>query len=233
MRRRYNGRLDATDFPRMNIDFARARETMVEQQVRPWDVLDARVLDTIATLPREAFVPQAVRSLAYADTALPLAHGETMMKPVVEGRTLQSLLPQSQESVLEIGTGSGYLTACLAHLSREVVSLERHPDLADAARARLSAQGIANAEVITADALAWTTDRSFDAICVTGAVDRIQARFTDWLKPGGRLFVVRGRSPAMEAVLVHRDVNGLRTESLFETDLPYLAGAAPAPAFAL
>jgi|JI6StandDraft_1071083.scaffolds.fasta_scaffold11312_3 protein-L-isoaspartate(D-aspartate) O-methyltransferase len=233
MRRRYNGRLDATDFPRMNIDFARARETMVEQQVRPWDVLDARVLDTIATLPREAFVPQAVRSLAYADTALPLAHGETMMKPVVEGRTLQSLLPQSQESVLEIGTGSGYLTACLAHLSREVVSLERHPDLADAARARLSAQGIANAEVITADALAWTTDRSFDAICVTGAVDRIPARFTDWLKPGGRLFVVRGRSPAMEAVLVHRDVNGLRTESLFETDLPYLAGAAPAPAFAL
>jgi protein-L-isoaspartate(D-aspartate) O-methyltransferase len=233
MRRRYNGRLDATDFPRMNIDFARARETMVEQQVRPWDVLDARVLDTIATLPREAFVPQAVRSLAYADTALPLAHGETMMKPVLEGRTLQSLLPQSQESVLEIGTGSGYLTACLAHLSREVVSLERHPDLADAARARLSAQGIANAEVITADALAWTTDRSFDAICVTGAVDRIPARFTDWLKPGGRLFVVRGRSPAMEAVLVHRDVNGLRTESLFETDLPYLAGAAPAPAFAL
>jgi len=233
MRRRYNGRLDATDFPRMNIDFARARETMVEQQVRPWDVLDARVLDTIATLPREAFVPQAVRSLAYADTALPLAHGETMMKPVVEGRTLQSLLPQSQESVLEIGTGSGYLTACLAHLSREVVSLERHPDLADAARARLSAQGIANAEVITADALAWTTDRSFDAICVTGAVDRIPARFTDWLKPGGRLFVVRGRSPAMEAVLLHRDVNGLRTESLFETDLPYLAGAAPAPAFAL
>ena len=233
MRRRYNGRLDATDFPRMNIDFARARETMVEQQVRPWDVLDARVLDTIATLPREAFVPQAVRSLAYADTALPLAHGETMMKPVLEGRTLQSLLPQSQESVLEIGTGSGYLTACLAHLSREVVSLERHPDLADAARARLSAQGIANAEVITADALAWTTDRSFDAICVTGAVDRIPARFTDWLKPGGRLFVVRGRSPAMEAVLLHRDVNGLRTESLFETDLPYLAGSAPAPAFAL
>ena len=233
MRRRYNGRLDATDFPRMNIDFARARETMVEQQVRPWDVLDARVLDTIATLPREAFVPQAVRSLAYADTALPLAHGETMMKPVLEGRTLQSLLPQSHESVLEIGTGSGYLTACLARLCREVVSLERHADLADAARARLTAQGIANADVVAADAFAWTTDRTFDAICITGAVDSIPARFTDWLKPGGRLFVVRGRSPEMEAVLVHRDVNGLRPESLFETDLPYLVGAAPAPAFVL
>ena len=217
----------------MNIDFPRARETMVEQQVRPWDVLDARVLDAIATLPREAFVPDATRSLAYADTELPLAHGEIMMKPVLEGRTLQSLLPQSHESVLEIGTGSGYLTACLAHLSREVISLEQHADLADTARARLSAQGIANAEVIAADAFAWSTDRTFDAICITGAVDNIPARFTDWLKPGGRLFVVRGRSPAMEAVLVHRDVNGLRTESLFETDLPYLVGAAPAPAFVL
>ena len=233
MRRRYNGRLDATDFSRMNIDFARARETMVEQQVRPWDVLDARVLETIATLPREAFVPQAIRSLAYADTQLPLAHGEAMMKPVLEGRTLQSLLAQPHESVLEIGTGSGYLTACLARLCREVVSLERHADLADAARARLTAQGIANADVVAADAFAWTTDRTFDAICITGAVDSIPARFTDWLKPGGRLFVVRGRSPAMEAVLVHRDVNGLRTESLFETDLPYLVGAAPAPAFVL
>ena len=217
----------------MNIDFARARETMVEQQVRPWDVLDTRVLETIATLPREAFVPQAVRSLAYADTELPLAHGETMMKPVLEGRSLQSLLPQAHECVLEIGTGSGYLTACLAHLAREVTSLERHPDLADAARAHLSAQGITNAEVVLADAFAWTTDRTFDAICVTGAMESIPTRFTDWLKPGGRLFAVRGRSPAMEAVLVHRDVNGLRTESLFETDLPYLVGAARAPTFVL
>ena len=87
--------------------------------------------------------------------------------------------------------------------------------------------------MVAADAFAWTTDRTFDAICITGAVDSIPSRFTDWLKPGGRLFVVRGRSPAMEAVLVHRDVNGLRTESLFETDLPYLVGAAPAPAFVL
>ena len=217
----------------MNIDFARARETMVEQQVRPWEVLDARVLETITAVPREAFVPNALRSLAYADTELPLAHGQTMMKPVLEGRSLQSLLPQADESVLEIGTGSGYLTACLARLSREVISLEQHADLADTARARLHAQGIANTEVIASDAFAWTTDRTFDAICITGAMVHVSARFTDWLKPGGRLFVVRGRSPAMEAVLIHRDVNGLRSESLFETDLPYLAGAAPVPAFTL
>ena len=217
----------------MTLDYAKARETMVEQQVRPWDVLDARVLDTLATMPREAFVPEALRALAYADTALPLGQGEAMMKPVLEGRTLQSLLPQAHESVLEIGTGSGYLTACLAKLAREVVSIERNAAFADAARARLAAQGIGNARVETADALHWDNAQQFDAICVTGAVDTLPARFAEWLKPGGRLFVVRGRSPAMEAVLVQRGVNGLRAESLFETDLPYLAGAAPQPAFTL
>ena len=215
----------------MSIDYAKARENMVEQQVRPWDVLDARVLETIATVPREAFVPEALRALAYADTALPLGHGEFMMKPVLEGRALQALLPQADESVLEIGTGSGYLTACLARLAREVVSIERHADLAEAARARLAAQGIGNARVDTADAFAWDNTQQFDAICITAAVETLPPRFLEWLKPGGRLFVVQGRSPAMDATLVHRDVNGSRTESLFETDLPYLAGAAPQPAF--
>jgi protein-L-isoaspartate(D-aspartate) O-methyltransferase len=217
----------------MSIDYAKARELMVEQQVRPWDVLDPRVLETLAAVPREAYVPQAVRALAYADLALPLAHGESMMKPVVEGRTLQALLPAAGDAVLEIGTGSGYLTACLARLAREVVSLERHPDLADAAGARLRAQGIGNASVQAADAFTWDGGRQFDVVCVTGAVSALPARFLEWVKPGGRLFVVRGRSPAMEAVLVRPGVNGASTESLFETDLPYLAGAAPQPEFTL
>jgi protein-L-isoaspartate(D-aspartate) O-methyltransferase len=217
----------------MSIDYAKARENMVEQQVRPWDVLDARVLETIASVPREAFVPEALRALAYADTALPLGHGEAMMKPVLEGRALQALQPQAEESVLEIGTGSGYLTACLARLAREVVSIERHDDLAEAARARLAAQGIGNAKVETADAFAWDNHQQFDVICVTGAVDALPARFVGWLNPGGRLFVVQGRSPAMEATLVRREVNGTRGESLFETDLSYLAGAAPQPEFTL
>ena len=115
-----------------------------------------------------------------------------------------------------------------------MVSIERHADLAEAAQARLRAQGIRNVRVETADAFAWDTDRRFDAICVSAAVDAIPSRFLEWLRPGGRLFVVRGRAPAMEAVLVHRvgeDVNDLRIESLFETELPYLAGAAPAPEF--
>ena len=217
----------------MNIDFARSRENMVEQQVRPWDVVDVRVLDTLATLPREAFVAPALRNLAYADMALPIGHGEVMMKPVLEGRLLQALLPGAEESVLEIGTGSGYLTACLARLAREVTSVERHADLADAARARLAARGIANTIVHTADVFAGAPNRRFDVICVAGAVATLPPQFIDWLEPGGRLFAVRGQAPAMEAILVRREVNGSRVESLFETDLPYLAGAAPVPAFTL
>ena len=217
----------------MTLDFARARETMVEQQVRPWDVLDARVLETLATVPRDAFVPAAVRALAYADTALPLAHGERMMKPVLEGRMLQALLPAEGESVLEIGTGSGYVTACLARLAREVVSLERHCDLADVALVHLAAHGIGNAHVETVDAFGWDNKRQFDVICVTGAVSALPDRFLQWLKPDGRVFAICGRSPAMEAKLLRPSVNGVAAESLFETDFPYLAGAAPQPEFTL
>lgn len=216
----------------MTIDYSLARENMVEQQVRPWDVLDLRVLDVLAQLPREAFLPEIHRALAYADLEIPLGHGQKMMKPVVEGRTLQGLAIQADEDVLEIGAGSGYLTACLGALARDVVSLEIHPELAAQARANLDATGLGNnVRIETADALTWSTDRRFDAICVTGAVESLPARFTEWLRPGGRLFVVRGQSPVMEAVLYRADVNGGRVESLFETDLPYLAGAAPAPKF--
>lgn len=215
----------------MTFDYAKARETMVEQQIRPWDVLDNRVLEVLARLPREAFVAERHRALAYADLELPLGHGETMLKPVLEGRALQALALEGAESVLEIGTGSGFLSACLGSLAREVVSLERHPDLADAARGRLQAQGVANVEVVAADAFAWAPGREFDAICVTGAVDAVPSRFVQWLRPGGRMFVVHGRVPAMEAVLLHADVNGTRLESLFETELPYLAGAEPPAEF--
>lgn len=218
----------------MTIDYAKAREAMVEQQVRPWDVFDPRVLEVIARVPREAFVAEAHRALAYSDLALPIGHGEHMLKPVIEGRALQALLVGAGEDVLEVGAGSGYLTACLAALGREVVSLERHADLADAARARLQAQGVANARVEVADAMAWTTDRRFDAICVGGAVAAVPQRFTEWLRPGGRLFIVRGEAPAMEAVVIRKQADGsIETESLFETELPYLAGAAPTPRFTL
>ena len=215
----------------MTIDYSHARELMVEQQIRPWDVLEIRVLDVLARLPREAFVAESHKALAYADIELPLGFGQKMMKPVIEGRTLQALDLQPGEEVLEIGTGSGFLSACMGELAREVLSLEIQPELAASARARLDAAGLGNnVRIETADAFSWETERRFDAICVTAAVDTIPSRFTQWLRPGGRLFVIRGRSPVMEAVLVKADGS---TDSLFETDIDYLRGAAPAPQFQL
>ena len=215
-------------------NYSQARELMVEQQVRPWDVLDLDVLDVLASLPRETFLPEIHRALAYADIEIPLGHGASTMKPVVEGRMLQALELKPGEDVLEIGTGSGYISACLGQLAREVLSLEIRPELAQAARANLDLTGLgSNVRIETADALHWDTERRFDAICVTGAVDAIPAAFVRWLRPGGRLFVVHGRSPVMEAVRVRADgaVNAGRTESLFETDLAYLVGAEPTPQF--
>lgn len=212
----------------MTIDFRQLRENMVEQQVRPWEVVDMRVLETLNAVPREAFVPEAQRAHAYADTALPLGGGEFMMKPVIEGRTLQALLPQAHERVLEIGAGSGYLAACLARLSAHVTSLEIDSDLASRARENLTANGSNNVDVIEADAMSWKTDQTFDVVCVSGAVNELPAHFQKWLAPTGRLFVIQGQSPVMEAVVRHADG---KTDSMFETDLPYLRGAAPAPTF--
>jgi protein-L-isoaspartate(D-aspartate) O-methyltransferase len=216
------------------MDFAQARENMVEQQVRPWDVLDIRVLDVLSELPREAFLPPAYRALAYADLPLPIGHGQMMLKPVVEGRMLQALALQPTDEVLEIGTGSGYASACLGRLVRDVVSLDCIPQLARVARARLEALALGgNVRIEAADALGYEPKRQFDAICVSAAVDTIPSRFVSWLRPGGRMFIVHGRAPAMVAVLVRNDAGGPRIESLFETELPYLAGAAPTPEFHL
>jgi protein-L-isoaspartate(D-aspartate) O-methyltransferase len=213
-------------------DYAKARENMVEQQVRPWDVLDVRVLDVLSELPREAFVPPAFRALAYADLPVPLGHGQAMLKPVVEGRMLQSLALQPSDEVLEVGTGSGYASACLGRRVRDVVSLEIVPELAAGARACLDAQGLGrNVRIEVADAMRYDTDRRFDAICLSAAVDALPEHFARWLRPGGRLFFVDGRAPAMNAKLLRNDVNGQRIESLFETELPYLVGAAPTPEF--
>ena len=219
----------------MTIDYAKARETMVEQQVRPWDVFEPRVLETLARLPRERFVVEAHRALAYSDLPLPIGHGESMMKPVLEGRVLQALSITASEDILEIGAGSGYLTACFGSLARDVVSLEMHADLAQTARGRLQAQSIGNVRIDTADVFGWDSDRRFDAICVGGAVATVPARFLQWLRPGGRMFVVHGRAPAMEAALVRHADNpiGFQIESLFETELPYLLGGAPIPEFRL
>jgi protein-L-isoaspartate(D-aspartate) O-methyltransferase len=215
------------------MNFDQARFAMIEQQVRPWDVLDPRVLDAMATVRREDFVAEEHRNLAFADLQLPLAHGEVMLKPVVEGRLLQALGLEPGDEVLEIGTGSGYVTACLAQLARAVVSIDRHQDFLDAAQARLERAAIGNVRLERADALQWQPGRQFDAIAVTGAVAELPAAFGEWLRPGGRMFVVRGHSPVQEAVRVTRRADSLHVESLFETAIPYLHGAAPAAQFNL
>jgi protein-L-isoaspartate(D-aspartate) O-methyltransferase len=216
----------------MSTDFQQARFTMVEQQVRPWDVLDPRVLETLITVHREDFVPLQHRKLAFADVALPLEHGEVMMKPVVEGRMLQALNLTPSDEVLEIGTGSGFVTACLAHLARAVLSVDRHADFVERTRARLAADGVTNVQLECVDAFAWQPGRLFDAICVTAAVATDPEHFGAWLKPGGRLFVIHGQSPVQEALRITRRADGFHHDSLFETDVPYLHGAAPAPQFA-
>jgi protein-L-isoaspartate(D-aspartate) O-methyltransferase len=217
----------------MSMNFELARAAMVEQQVRPWEVLDPRVLETIASLPREIFVPQAQRQLAYVDTALPLAHGEVMMKPIVEGRLLQALTLQPEDEVLEIGTGSGYVTACLARLAREVVSIDLHADFLQDAGQKLQQLGIRNTRLQEANALDFRPNRLFDAVAVTAAVANVPEIFTSWLKPGGRLFVIRGLSPVQQALRITRRGESLHTESIFETDVPYLRGAEPIAQFTL
>jgi protein-L-isoaspartate(D-aspartate) O-methyltransferase len=217
----------------MPTDLETARHTMIEQQVRPWEVLDPRVLEVLGKIHREDFVPPRFRRLAFTDFEVPLAHGEMMMKPIIEGRMLQALQLAPDNEVLEIGTGSGFITACLCELVRSVLSIDIHADFVESAAARM--QDVTCARIEVADALTFEPGRQFDAVAVTAAVTEIPQRFRDWVRPGGRLFVIRGHSPNMEAMLLTRDLDGSgwSEESLFETDVPYLRGAAPQPRFVL
>ncbi|MEJ8568732.1 protein-L-isoaspartate O-methyltransferase family protein [Elongatibacter sediminis] len=215
------------------MDFERARFNMVEQQVRTWEVLDTRVLDVLEAVHREDFVPVRYRKLAFADLSIPLPHDQCMMRPNVEGRMLQALEVDADETVLEIGTGSGFITACLARLARAVCSVELYDDLHEEAAARLRDKHIDNVELFVGDALAgWQPEQAHDLVVVTGSVPDVPDVFRGWVNPGGRMFIVTGSSPAMEARLLTRvGVSEWQDESLFETDLPRLVNAEPPPAF--
>ena len=217
----------------MTMNVEHARHAMIEQQVRPWDIVDLQVLAAMSAVPRENFVPPVYRDLAFADTELPIGHGETMFKPVLEGRMLQGLKLQPNDEVLEIGTGTGFITACLASLCRSLVTVDLHADFIANAKNRLAALDLNNVRYEQADALAFNPDQQFDAIAVTGAVTDVPQVFLDWLRPGGRLFIIHGQSPAQEAVCLTRSAQGFDTESLFETDIPYLVGAQPVDRFSL
>jgi protein-L-isoaspartate(D-aspartate) O-methyltransferase len=192
---------------------------MTFQQVRAWSVLDEHVLDVFERLPRELFVPQSWQGAAYGDLPIPLADGQHMLTPSVAGRLLQAIALKRNDRVLEIGTGSGYVTAALAMLASHVLSLEIRPQLAIQARANLTAAAIGNAEVEEADAFAWDAGSPrFDAIVITGSMPVYDPRFEAWLRPGGRLYVVTGTAPVMEAMLARLDTAGTVSRfGLFET----------------
>jgi len=206
----------------------KARFNMIEQQIRPWDVLDRRVLEVFEEVPREAFVPEAYRNLAFADIEIPIGLGEAMMAPKVEARMLQALAVQPKDQVLEIGTGSGFVTACLARLAAWVTSMEIHPEFIETARARLAEQQITNPELRTGDALGQLGEQRYDVIAVTGSLPLADQshELAQYLALGGRMFVVIGEAPVMEATLVTRIWEDQYTvESLFETELRALINA--------
>ena len=217
----------------MSMNFEQARFNMVEQQVRPWEVLDARVLELLETIHREDFVPVKYRKMAFTDLAIPLGHGQNMMKPVVEGRLLQALELKPDETVLEIGTGSGFITACLAQMAKHVVSVDIEEQFSSEAEARLKEKDILNVEFETGDAMTgWQPEQAHDVLVVTGSVQDIPDHFRGWVNPRGRMFVVCGEGPAMEAKLLTKlNATEWREESLFETDLARLTNAEKALGF--
>ena len=218
----------------MSLNIELARHNMIEQQVRPWDVLDSRVLEALSAIRREDFVPPSQRNLAFVDVDLPLGHDEVMLRPVLEGRLLQAASPTRDESVLEVGTGAGFLTACLARLAGSVVSLEQYEDFADAARTRLHAANARNVKIETTDAVrTFSANEAFNVMVVTGAVHTLPQHWRGWIKPGGRIIAFVGDSPAQCAVMYTRDGDAWIEQTLFETDLPYLRNAEPPRRFAL
>lgn len=208
-----------------------ARRQMVEQQVRAWEVLDDRVLGVIAQVRRELFVPPAYRDVAFADVEIPLGQGQSMLPPKVDGRILQALAVQEGETVLDVGTGSGFLAACLARLAGGVRSIEIFPELARRAHENVRASGIGGVQIETLDAMQLADTDRYDAIAVTGSLPVYDARFERGLREGGRLFAIVGQAPAMEAILVRRvsSAEWVR-ESLFETVVvPLVNAPRPSP----
>lgn len=210
----------------MDLNVESARRQMIDQQVRAWDVLDGRVLDVLSRVPREHFVPEAYREVAFADTSIPLPHGQCMLPPKVDGRLLQALDLGRDDEVLEVGTGSGFLTACLARQARHVRTLEIFPDLSQAAVRALQALSVTNVTAETADATTLEGSGLYDAIALTASLPAYDPRFERALRPGGRLFVVVGTAPVMEARLVTRvGEDQWVSEALFETVIPPMVNA--------
>ncbi len=227
------------DFPRFRaggrggtqMNMQQARFNMVEQQIRPWDVLDQQVLDLLFEVRREEFVPEQYRTLAFVDMEIPLGHGEVMLAPKIEARILQELAIKKTDRILEVGTGSGYFTALLAWLGQHVYSVEIVPEFVSGARARLAAHGITNVTLEEGDAArGWSRHGPYDVIVLTGSEPVLSPAFEESLKPGGRLFAILGDPPVMEATLITCVSPGMcNAISVFETCTAPLRNA-PHPA---
>ncbi len=214
------------------MDFEQARFNMIEQQIRPWDVLAPDVLDLLGAVKREDFVPAAYRNLAFTDMEIPLPGGECMLAPRVEARMLQELAPRKHEWVLEVGSGSGFVAALLGHCAAQVMSLEIHPELADSAQQRLRQCGVMNATVRCMDASRELPPGEFDAILLSGSVAQIPAALVQRLKPGGRLCAIVGDTPVMRGQLLTRvGAAESKVVDLFDTVAPRLHGFAETPRF--
>ena len=215
----------------MNLEQARAN--MVEQQIRPWEVLDQDVLDLLYTVPREEFVPASCRNLAFTDMEIPIGEGEKMWQPKMEARVVQELAIRRTDRVLEVGTGSGYLTALMSHRASHVFSVEIKPALAAFGRANLERHGADRVTLELGDAArGWPSRAPYDVIVLTGSTPVLPRTFAEQLTPAGRLFAVVGEPPAMSArLVVATAAGGWHSSDLFETVIAPLANAEHAPRF--
>ena len=215
------------------MDLEQARFNMIEQQIRPWDVLDETILGLLARVKREDYVPEAYRAMAFMDIEIPLGHGESMLSPKVEARLVQELKLKASDKVLEVGTGSGHMTALLASLAKHVHSVEIEPEFKAAAEQKLAAHGFTNITLEVGDAArGWAVHAPYDAIVLTGSEPVLADEFLAQLKPGGRLIAFVGTAPAMAARRIQVIEPGVQVaQDLFETSVRALAHAPQAAQF--
>lgn len=215
-----------------SMDFEAARANMIEQQIRPWNVLEMQTLSALGAVRREDFVPSEQRDVAFADVQIPLGDGEVMLEPKVSARMMEALHLTAGDRVLEVGTGTGYLTALLCQICSHVTSVEIDPDLLEQARRNLGMAGIENVSLVEGDAHeGWGQSGEFDAVLVSGSMARLADGLLAGLAAGGRLIGIEGHAPAMQAVLYTRTEEGFSRRSLFETSAPRLKNAEDTPEF--